>query len=107
MALLTRIYLNAVFGALGGLIGWMLLSIFDSTNIWIINGLLTAIFHPDPQNLESLQRLGDWVKRLSSIPGGGILGGAIGYFVVSVEAIRDRSLLRFFRLASYGLILGA
>ena len=30
MALLTRIYFNAVFGALGGLLGWMLFSVFGS-----------------------------------------------------------------------------
>ena len=28
MALLTRIYFNAVFGALGGLLGWMLFGVF-------------------------------------------------------------------------------
>ena len=28
MALLSRIYFNAVFGALGGLLGWMLFSVF-------------------------------------------------------------------------------
>ena len=35
-----------------------------------------------------------------------LIGGLIGYFVVSVEAIRDRSLVRFARLASYGAVLG-
>src|SRR5262249_61447003 len=35
------------------------------------------------------------------------MAGSIGYFVVSVEAIRDQALVRFCRLASYGLILGA
>jgi MFS family permease len=39
--------------------------------------------------------------------GGAIIGGLIGYFVVSVEAIRDRSLPRFSRLACYGVLLGA
>ncbi|HLJ93188.1 MAG TPA: FHA domain-containing protein [Gemmataceae bacterium] len=80
MALLMRVYLNAVFGALGGLLGWLLFGIF-----------------------------GD--KQYSSIGqqllGGALIGGLIGYLVVSVEAIRDRSLLRFCRLASYGVILGA
>ena len=28
MALLTRIYFNAVFGALGGLLGWLLFGVF-------------------------------------------------------------------------------
>jgi hypothetical protein len=41
------------------------------------------------------------------LQGGALIGGVIGYFVVSVEAIRDRSLVRFCRLASYGLILSA
>src|SRR5262249_48093329 len=36
-----------------------------------------------------------------------LIGGIIGYFVVSVDAIRDRSLGRFCRLASYGVVLGA
>src|SRR6516162_8946126 len=43
MALLVRIYFNAVFGALGGLIGWMLLGAFlDPTmpNLaqWLVGG---------------------------------------------------------------------
>jgi hypothetical protein len=50
-----------------------------------------------PENLE------DWQQVL----GGALIGGAIGYFVVSVDALRDRSLLRFARLASYGVALGA
>jgi hypothetical protein len=82
VALLTRIYFNAVFGALGGLLGWMLFSIFGNK---AASGALTG------------QLLQD----------GALIGGGIGYFVVSVEAIRDRSWLRFVRLASYGVILGA
>jgi hypothetical protein len=83
MGLLTRIYFNAVFGALGGLLGWMLFSIFG--NKVASEGALT------------LQLLQD----------GALVGGGIGYFVVSVEAIRDRSWVRFVRLASYGVVLGA
>jgi hypothetical protein len=83
MALLTRIYFNAVFGALGGLLGWMLFSIFG--NPAASTGALTR------------QLLQD----------GALVGAGIGYFVVSVEAIRDRSWLRFVRLASYGVVLGA
>jgi hypothetical protein len=80
MALLVRIYFNAVFGALGGLLGWMLFGIFgDKTSSSTAQQLL----------------------------GGGFIGGFIGYLVVSVDAVRDRSLLRFSRLASYGLVLGA
>src|SRR5262245_60029844 len=81
MPLVSRIYYNAVFGALGGLLGWMLFGVFGE-------------------------------KLPSSVPanallGGALIGGIIGYFVVSVEAIRDRNLLKFARLASFGLILGA
>src|SRR5207249_2117860 len=81
MPLLVRIYFNAVFGALGGLLGWMLFGVFGdkSDDRVTVQGLL----------------------------GGALIGGLIGYFVVSVEAIRDRSLVRFSRLASYGVVLGA
>ena len=77
--MLTRIYFNAVFGGLGGLLGWMLFSILS-------------------RNDPSLEPL---------LLDGALVGGGIGYFVVSVDAIRDRSWLRFVRLASYGLVLGA
>jgi hypothetical protein len=83
MALISRIYFNAVFGALGGLLGWMLFSIF---------GLKTA-----SESALTRQLLQD----------GALIGGGIGYLVVSVEAIRDRSWLRFVRLATYGVLLGA
>jgi hypothetical protein len=83
MALAIRIYFNAVFGALGGLLGWMLFSIFG--NPVASEGAVTRQLFQD----------------------GALVGGAIGYFVVSVEAIRDRSLIRFVRLASYGVLLGA
>jgi hypothetical protein len=80
MALLVRIYFNAVFGALGGLIGWMLFGVFGE---------------------RTTSDVAQWLL------GGGFIGGAIGYFVVSVEALRDLSLLRFARHAAYGLSLGA
>ncbi|MBY0232603.1 MAG: FHA domain-containing protein, partial [Gemmataceae bacterium] len=83
MGLVTRIYFNAVFGALGGLLGWMLFSIF---------GNKTA----------SETALG-WQLAAD----GALVGGGIGYFVVSVEAIRDLSWLRFIRLATFGVLLGA
>jgi hypothetical protein len=82
MALLTRIYFNAVFGALGGLLGWLL---------WGVFGEKTS---------------SDDAMTWQLLIGGGIIGGAIGYWVVSVEAIRDRSLIRFVRLACYGVVLG-
>lgn len=75
-----RIYYNAIFGAMGGLVGWMLFGVFgDKTSA------------------------GDDFQQLL---GGGLVGGMIGYLVVSAEAIRDRSLVRFCRLATYGLVLG-
>jgi hypothetical protein len=83
MALLVRIYFNAVFGALGGLLGWLLYGVFGDRN-------------PD----ESRQLV-------QMLLGGAIIGGLIGYFVVSVEAIRDFSPIRFCRLAAYGVVLGA
>src|SRR5580658_1405561 len=83
MALLARIYFNAVFGALGGLLGWMLFGVFGDLSV------------PDDRR---------WLIWLL---GGALIGGAIGYLVVSVEAIRDRSLVRFCRLGSYGVVLGA
>jgi hypothetical protein len=83
MALLVRIYFNAVFGALGGLLGWMLFGAFGDKSA--------------PQERLTAQML----------LGGALIGGVIGYFVVSVEAIRDRNPVRFARLASYGVVLGA
>jgi hypothetical protein len=83
MALLGRVYFNAVFGAVGGLLGWMLLGVFGHK---VVAG--------EAQDAQALL-------------GGALIGGAIGYFVVSVEALRDRALLRFVRLASYGVVLGA
>src|SRR5690348_7478737 len=89
MSLFGRIYFNAVFGALGGLLGWMLFGVFGDKNI------------PDSDRF--------WFSPLfwQLLSGGAFIGGSIGYFVVSVESIRDRSLLRFVRLAAYGVVLGA
>jgi hypothetical protein len=83
MALLTRIYFNAVFGALGGLLGWLLWGVFGEKNA----------------AEEAVTR--------QILLGGAMIGGAIGYWVVSVEALRDGSLVRFVRLATYGVLLGA
>jgi hypothetical protein len=84
MGLLLRIYFNAVFGALGGLLGWMLFGIFG-----------------DKAPAEG------WPQKIQMFLGGALIGGAIGYFVVSVEAIRDRAVAKFARLATYGVALGA
>src|SRR5262245_26405655 len=90
MQLLSRIYYNAVFGALGGLLGWMLFGVFGDRT-------------PNPDTVFLFLSGED----LNSLLGGAIIGGVIGYFVVSVEAIRDRALVKFARLASYGAVLGA
>ena len=79
MAILSKMYFNAVFGALGGLIGWMLFGVLGEKV---------------PSSIDT-----------NLLLGGAIIGGAIGFFVVSVEAIRDQSLVRFARLASYGVII--
>ncbi len=84
MGLVTRVYYNAVFGALGGLLGWMLFSIFGRKAVG---------------EGESLA--------LKLLLDGALVGGGIGYLVVSNEAIRDRSWLRFVRLATCGVLLGA
>jgi MFS family permease len=83
MALFVRIYYNAVFGGLGGLLGWMLFGVFGDKNA------------PDDRVM------------LQVLLGGALIGGMIGYLVVGVDAVRDRSVLRFCRLASYGVALGA
>jgi hypothetical protein len=90
MALVSRLYFNAVFGALGGLLGWMLFGVFGERNPSSQSALLLLTY-----------------EDLNLLLGGAIIGGVIGYFVVSVEALRDLSLVRFARLASYGVLLGA
>src|SRR5438105_10811838 len=90
MALLSRVYFNAVFGALGGLLGWVLFGVLGEKN----PGDRSVFLFLSEQDVNTLL-------------GGAVVGGAIGYFLVSVEAIRDHSLARFARLASYGVLLGA
>ncbi len=89
MALLTRIYFNAVFGGLGGLIGWMLFGVLGERNASQEHVFL--FLSPLDFNL---------------LLGGAAIGGLIGYLVVGVEALRDLSLVRFARLGSYGVLLG-
>jgi hypothetical protein len=89
MALLTRVYFNAVFGGLGGLLGWMLFGVLGERNASETRAFLF---------LSQLD--------FNSLLGGAAIGGLIGYFVVGVEALRDLSLVRFARLASYGVLLG-
>jgi hypothetical protein len=80
MARLLRIYFNALFGGLGGLLGWMLFG--------------ALVPHE-----------GNW--QVQALLGGGLIGALIGYLVVSVDAILDRAWLRFCRHAAYGILLGA
>src|SRR5262249_52101773 len=80
MDLLVRIYFNAVFGGMGGLLGWMLFGIFGDKN------------SSSPVQL---------------LLGGAFIGGFIGYLVVSVDAVRDQALVRFCRAASFGVVFGA
>ncbi len=88
MALWIRIYYNAVYGGLGGLLGWMLFGVFGERSPTTDRSALFLTY-----------------ESLNLLLGGAILGVSIGYFVVGVEAIRDQSLVRFARLASYGAIL--
>ena len=87
MAILSKMYFNAVFGALGGLLGWMLFGVFGDKN-------------PSSDAAISLVCISISYLDLNTLLGGALIGGMIGYFVVSVEAIRDRSVVRFARLAS-------
>jgi hypothetical protein len=111
MALLSRIYFNAVFGALGGLIGWMLFGVFVEKNVTIDTSALHQAAGPSggalAEDEQAAQAATDAMMRRLFLLGGALIGGSIGYFVVSAEALRDRSFLRFVRLASYGLVLGA
>jgi hypothetical protein len=94
LALLSRIYYNAVFGGLGGLLGWMLFGVFGGRNVVKVHWFSLLGWELTTEDRHILL-------------GGLLIGGAIGYLVVAVEAIRDRALLRFVRLAAYGVLLGA
>src|SRR5206468_808484 len=84
MDLLVRVYFSAVIGGLGGLLGWMLFGIFGDKS---------------PAGTDDL------IRQL--LLGGAFIGGFIGYLVVSIDALRDQSLVRFCRTASFGVVLGA
>jgi Inner membrane component of T3SS, cytoplasmic domain len=88
MAILSKMYFNAVFGGLGGLLGWMLFGVLGEKN---------------PSNETAFLFLS--YLDLNLLLGGAVIGASIGYFVVAVEAIRDRSLVRIARLASYGMLI--
>src|SRR2546425_10203304 len=90
MPLLVRIYYNAVFGGLGGLLGWMLFGVFGDKIASSDKVFLFLTKHD-----------------ANMLLGGAIIGGCIGFFVVSVEAIRDGAVVKFARLSSYGVLLGA
>ncbi len=80
MGRVLSIYFNAVFGALGGLLGWLIFSEFVSKH---------------------------WAWWQSALANGAIVGAMIGYFVVSADAILDRAFTRFGRYAAYGVAMGA
>src|ERR1043165_3125334 len=88
MAILSKMYFNAVFGGLGGLLGWMLYGVLGEKTPSSETAFLFLSY-----------------LDLNLLLGGAIIGACIGYFVVSVEAIRDQSLVRFARLASYGVLI--
>jgi Inner membrane component of T3SS, cytoplasmic domain len=88
MALWSRIYYNAVYGGLGGLLGWMLFGVLGNRSPSGDSVFLFLTY-----------------EHLNLLLGGALIGVSIGYFVVGVEAIRDLSLVRFARLASYGALL--
>ena len=89
MAILSKMYFNAVFGGLGGLLGWMLFGVLGEKN---------------PSELDKAFFFLSYLD-VNALLGGALIGGFIGFFVVSVEAIRDQSLVRFARLASYGVVI--
>jgi hypothetical protein len=88
MALWSRIYFNAVYGGLGGLVGWMLFGVLGNRSASRESAFLFFTY-----------------EDLNLLLGGALIGVSIGYFVVAVDAIRDLSLVRFARLASYGALL--
>src|SRR5262245_7805041 len=79
MALLRRLYFNALFGALGGLLGWMLFG-------ELVNPL--------------------WSWQQQALCGGALIGALVGACVVGVDAILDLAWLRFVRFAAIGILLG-
>ena len=86
MALLARIYFNAVFGALGGLIGWMLYGVLGNLGAsndrqWLLGGLDDAGLDPGGRRHE--RRLGrlspgtasvDWPQRQGATERNSALG---------------------------------
>jgi hypothetical protein len=99
MSLLIRIYYNAVFGALGGLLGWMLFGIFGSRNPkGTLEGEMAALFGWSIDGLD---------QKVQMVVGGTLIGGLIGYLIVGVDALRDGALVRFARMSTYGVFLGA
>lgn len=79
MSWVHRLYFNAMLGALGGLLGWMLFGEFVA-----------------PQ----------WHWSMRAWVGGGLIGAVIGYFVVGTDALLVRAPLRFIRQAAIGVLLG-
>jgi hypothetical protein len=79
MSKLRRIYLHALIGALGGWLGWMLFGELCSK---------------------------DWPWHQQALIGGALIGACIGFGIAGLEALMDRSALRFLRYSAVGIILG-
>lgn len=101
--MLGRIYFNAVYGALGGLLGWMLFSLFANSLGAFLSQVLPASIFSNTTPANQLVLAPAWQHLLDGL----FVGCGIGYLVVSVDAIRDRSWVRFVRLATYGVLLGS
>lgn len=82
MNLLVRVYFHAIFGALGGLIGWMLFGVLGEKN--------AALEY----------------QRFQQILGGLLIGASIGYCTVGVEGLRERSFVRVCRMSALGAAFG-
>ena len=104
MALLTRIYFNAVFGALGGLLGWMLFGVFVDKNA-VVDTAPTANEQPPTGSLRKRPPIP--VCATCCFSAAHLLAARSAISSSASRRSADRSLLRFLRLASYGVVLGA
>ena len=93
MALLVRIYYNAVFGALGGLLGWMLFGVFGSKN-------------PSTEGVPFLFGLLSW-EDANMILGGAVIGGVIGWLAsILMKTNAQMGILANVLVGIIGSILG-
>ena len=68
---------------------------------------IVTVLQKVPAEYDHARYRDNTVELLNWLLGGALIGGLIGYFIVGVDALRDRSLVRFSRLATYGVLLGA